>query len=1113
MKRFLQTLFLFLRAFLLFGLTILYLGTIVFRGIWRVLRFGPAALVRATGRPAFWLGLSQLILVTAGLALAIHTQFHMRFFPDQASLVLGLQRYGIAACLLLLGLLLRRLPEDPGPPEREARNSRPTRRRVVIGMAVMPWGILFILLALQGFFRSPGRLPGMALLLFGFCLTGLGYAWLAAGKRGADAKGTDRQAPPSDNTGASAGPGDTAPRAAAMVRPPDSEDETAGKETSPDNGKRKGWITFAGVVPGIVLALGLCLYAGRMWDLGQRTWWAFLPWGLGLLAGVLAFAWVDWRNGWRPLRRYARPAWWEWVLLLGILLLAAHFRLHRLTEFPEGIWIDEAVWGMESRRVLENHLPYSPVTSIHKNPSLSVYTTVPFFYFLGPSVFSVRLPIVLWSLAGVAGLFFLARLLFGRTAAFVSTFFMAAMYWHVVFSRFNMANVLTPALAVWTFYFFFRGQARKNWLDHYISGVFLGLGLHAYQSSYFAVFVFAVVAAHRFFFHRGSLSPGFVGRVLTAVLASVLLYIPAGVYARKHPGEAARRVRQTAIWKFQLNPDGSMNWENLEEELKNPNSELRRKIGLTVWKHMLFFNYTGDWILRHGVPNIPRVDRLTGALFVLGLSLAFLFATQSRYFFLIVLWFFALLPGMISLPFEAPQSARSVLAIPAVALLAALPVRGLLGVFRKNLGRFGFLIALAAATTAGAWVARENYRLYFDVQMQRSDVWRKGYTGIETKITRILGDLPEDWVIFSRREGLYQRKFLGVLPQHERLFLQYRDLPPSEVPAGDVAYVLDNSRQDIPEDYWKSLFGSGNFTQYVNYLGEPVCYLFHVDGETVRSLKGVRAEYRIPGSATEPIETRQETPSFAPPEAWRSGPGPVGFRWSGSLYTSQTGEYRFRFTEPVSGQLKIDGTVTGEEPVPLAAGWHAFEALGEAEPTSGSGIEWSLPGQAGFTPIRREYLFARGLPEHGLMGVYYRGNSWSSISAYRQVDPAIDFFWEPRPPGTIPDWYGRWMGYLQIDRPGQYRFRLEGPSPVVVKIDGETVIDGGKGRRAATVTLEAGRRSLDVWYRRGGPGRDLRLQLMWIPPGGKRFTVVPYQLLSPFVRYNTTGTVFAGERP
>jgi hypothetical protein len=507
------------------------------------------------------------------------------------------------------------------------------------------------------------------------------------------------------------------------------------------------------------------------------------------------------------------------------------------------------------------------------------------------------------------------------------------------------------------------------------------------------------------------------------------------------------------------------------------------------------------------------VDRLTGALFVLGLSLAFLFATQSRHFFLIVLWFFALMPGMISLPFEAPQSARSIVAIPAVALLAALPVRALAGAFRRNLGRLGIVLVVTAGLVGAVWMVRENYRLYFGVQMQRSDVWGKAFMGLETKVTRILRELPEDWVVYSRREGLYQRKLLDVLPQHERLFMQYRDMPPSYVPEADIVYVLDNARQDIPEHYWKSLFGFGEFTQYINYLGERTCYTFHVDRETIRWLKGVKAEYRLPGEDGEPFETRQDTPVFAPPGTWSGKPGPIGFRWSGSIYAPQTGEYRFRSSAPVSGQLKIDGVLTGEGPAQLIAGWHEFEALGEAESSAEFTIEWRIPGRPQFGPIPRECLFARGLPGHGLMGVYYRGNSWTSSPAYRQVDPAIDFFWEPRPPGTVADWYGRWMGYLEIDQAGPYQFRLDGPSPMVVKVDGEVVLDVGKGRRAGRVNLEAGRRAIDMWYSRGGPTRDLRLQLKWLPPGGGGFRIVPYERLIPFVRYDSTGTVFAGEGP
>jgi len=148
-----------------------------------------------------------------------------------------------------------------------------------------------------------------------------------------------------------------------------------------------------------------------------------------------------------------------------------------------------------------------------------------------------------------------------------------------------------------------------------------------------------------------------------------------------------------------------------------------------------------------------------------------------------------------------------------------------------------------------------------------------------------------------------------------------------------------------------------------------------------------------------------------------------------------------------------------------------------------------------------------------LLGEYFRGVSWDSEPAYRQIDPIMDIQWEPRPPLVPPDWYARWMGYIEVEKGGRYAFRLERPNPIVLRIDGSVVLDTNRGGGEAPAVLGRGLHVLDIRYWRGGPTRPMQLQLSWKPPGEEEFEVVPYGSLRPFVGLEREGTAFARGEP
>jgi len=86
------------------------------------------------------------------------------------------------------------------------------------------------------------------------------------------------------------------------------------------------------------------------------------------------------------------------------------------------------------------------------------------------------------------------------------------------------------------------------------------------------------------------------------------------------------------------------------------------------------------------------------------------------------------------------------------------------------------------------------------------------------------------------------------------------------------------------------------------------------------------------------------------------------------------------------------------------------------------------------------------------------------------------------------EWFGlMYTGRFQIDKPGDYKWRLFSDDGSRLWIDGKEIIDNdgihGSESVEATINLSRGPHDLKVWYFQG-PGTELSLQLFVGPPGG-----------------------------
>ena len=184
------------------------------------------------------------------------------------------------------------------------------------------------------------------------------------------------------------------------------------------------------------------------------------------------------------------------------------------------------------------------------------------------------------------------------------------------------------------------------------------------------------------------------------ILAILALFVAAPVvqYAVENSEQFFERTETTSLFNL------------------TPREEWARQLRASLVSHVLMFNVEGDPNPRHNLPNAPMLDRITGALFLLGFFFALVRWRRVALFTLPFWVFLMVLPGVFTVPWEAPQSLRSILVIPAVAALAALVIDLLWRTWREVPWHLVRRIALPAVLALLGIVAYLNVDLYFGDQ-------------------------------------------------------------------------------------------------------------------------------------------------------------------------------------------------------------------------------------------------------------------------------------------------------------------------------------------------------------------------------------------------------------
>lgn len=412
------------------------------------------------------------------------------------------------------------------------------------------------------------------------------------------------------------------------------------------------------------------------------------------------------------------------LFLLIILAVSAFFRLWQLDKIPPGIWPDEAVNATDALKTLKtgNFRLFYPENNGREG--LFMWLLAVSFSIFGVSVWSLKIVPAVIGILTVFGLYLLSREMFlefsgeklgsssidkrARTAALLSSFFLAISLWHINFSRIAFRAILVPLILTFSFYFFFRGLRTKKILDFIASGAIFGIGFYTYTSFRLAVLLlgFALI----FWALEAFKQKWVVKYVISGALLLIAVFIvalPIGIYFLQNPTHFIQRALGVSVF-----------------EQAEPAKEFLKSLVL----HLAMFNFRGDSNWRHNLSGFPQLSPLAGILFIIGVITG-ISRLNGQYLFLFLWIFTLLLPGALTVE-GIPHALRTIGVIPAVYILTAV---GALTAYdwiskkwRLKWLSLGLLFAMAIYTFSiyfFVWAKSPELKSAFPLEFNNPRIW------------------------------------------------------------------------------------------------------------------------------------------------------------------------------------------------------------------------------------------------------------------------------------------------------------------------------------------------------------------------------------------------------
>lgn len=363
----------------------------------------------------------------------------------------------------------------------------------------------------------------------------------------------------------------------------------------------------------------------------------------------------------------------------ALLLIAGTLRFAGLRDLPPALWYDEAINGLDAWAMLrDGRLRMFFDTGGHPREPLFIWLVAAMEAVAGPTPVAIRSVSAIigtvtviafwWMLKGIpkiesgAGEQLTPRspksltewLDEARVWIWAPVMALAALRWHVHFSRTCFRTIMTALMIILTLGFLMRAIERRRMREFALAGAALGAGFYTYLAFRFAPVIVLAALLHpewRQMWWRSRADLKFVG-----VMAAAALFVlaPLLVNYAYHPEHFSGRMDQVTLFSEGLGP-------GLIAVGKNALSVA----GMFSWPGR------GDHVPKHNIPNAPVFAWTSAVFFYLGIGVAVWRARRRALDAVMLVWVVAILQASVW-SFGAPNLLRTVGATPAVAYLLAM---------------------------------------------------------------------------------------------------------------------------------------------------------------------------------------------------------------------------------------------------------------------------------------------------------------------------------------------------------------------------------------------------------------------------------------------------------
>ena len=303
-----------------------------------------------------------------------------------------------------------------------------------------------------------------------------------------------------------------------------------------------------------------------------------------------------------------------------------------------------------------------------ENPGAYLWVGAALFKAFGASVEVLRVAAGAFGLLAVLPFWALARIWLGQRWALAAALVFGVMRWVLIPQRIAFMSGFALFWMLAAFWALWRAQVRpgrgaKPWL---LAGLLLGFNLHTYTPARAVpLLAFAFLALQAWLdpaWRRGR-------REWLALLGGFALSAgPMLLYIALNFQDYLRRAAEVSVFT----------------DVAKTGQPLLATLGANLARHLLMFTYRGDFNARHNLHFYPQADFILAAALAVALPWALGRAWRDARGRFLCLWIGVMLAaGVLSLPIEAPQGHRCILAAPALALAAAWALRELCAPLRQ----------------------------------------------------------------------------------------------------------------------------------------------------------------------------------------------------------------------------------------------------------------------------------------------------------------------------------------------------------------------------------------------------------------------------------------------